>query len=686
MNEYAFRSIWLSVNHNSLKLKLILVGFVLLGIIVGFNTVFNLSSFYGFYTESINDDFSKSFNTSILVKYIGAVIVVFICCIMILFTHINNATKNVTHISQFNKKLFSVVLFIIICLSQIFSSGIAALIFKNNYLSFNENKIEIFIGSIQSDINNLFDNPSITSFDSEALLNSKFFHLIPELKYIEIQNNYGEKLYADKKDINFTSDADNSYHTYRMEIEENKKTLGYISIKVSNKKLNEKLVDIGIDLITMIVITIFFSVELLILTFAYLEQVSSQSKLNIINYKFMRPAIFLFLFGLDLSLAFLPLHMENLYKPIFGLSKDVIIGLPISVEFFFVGIAIFISGIWLDKRGWHEPFLIGLTLACAGIFYSWLAPDALHFIISRGIAGFGFGLSLMASQGFVITYSDDNCKTQALAHLIAGIYAGSICGGAAGAILAEHIGYNFVFLSGAIIMCTVIIYTIIFMRTAFNNPESNSELRQQVNPAYSISIWRQFLYFISNKNVLSLIFLSSLPASIAVVGFINYFSPIYLNRIGVSESSIGRILMIYGICLIYVGPLISKYIDASNNKKLFIFLGCMLGSLAFLSFTMFEGIVVISVAVFLLGLSHSFILPSQTSYALKLEVTKNLGEGKAIGIFRSSSRLGQMLGPVIFSWVIAASNINDSITYLGIIYMIMAFLFLAITQKDRVLN
>ena len=303
----------------------------------------------------------------------------------------------------------------------------------------------------------------------------------------------------------------------------------------------------------------------------------------------MRPAIFLFLFGLDISLAFLPLHMENLYKPIFGLSKDVVIGLPISVEFFFVGIAIFISGIWLDKRGWHEPFLFGLALAFVGILYSWLAPDALHFIISRGIAGFGFGLSLLASQGFVITHSDDNCKTQALAHLIAGIYAGSICGGAAGAILAERIGYSLVFLSGAVIICVVIVYTIIFMRTAFNKPELKSEIERHIKSVNPVSIYKRFLYFLSNKDVLSLIFLSSLPASIAVVGFINYFSPIYLNRIGVSESSIGRVLMIYGICLIYVGPLISKYIDASNNKKLFIFLGCMLGSLAFLSFTILKG-------------------------------------------------------------------------------------------------
>ena len=104
-------------------------------------------------------------------------------------------------------------------------------------------------------------------------------------------------------------------------------------------------------------------------------------------------------------------------------------GLPITVEFIFVGLSIFIAGIWVDRRGWHGPFLTGVSLAGAGVLYSWLAPDAIHFILSRAVAGSGYGLTLMASQGFVITYSDGKSKARGLAHLFAGIYAGSICGG-----------------------------------------------------------------------------------------------------------------------------------------------------------------------------------------------------------------------------------------------------------------
>jgi hypothetical protein len=63
-------------------------------------------------------------------------------------------------------------------------------------------------------------------------------------------------------------------------------------------------------------------------------------------------------------------------------------------------------------------------------------------------------------------------------------------------------------------------------------------------------------------------------------------------------------------------------------------------------------------------------------------VTQELGEGKAIGIFRSTSRVGQMLGPIVFSAMIAATGIKSGITILGFAYLITALLFLVFTHSD----
>jgi hypothetical protein len=87
-------------------------------------------------------------------------------------------------------------------------------------------------------------------------------------------------------------------------------------------------------------------------------------------------------------------------------------------------------------------------------------------------------------------------------------------------------------------------------------------------------------------------------------------------------------------------------------------------------------------AVLLLGLSNSFIISSQSTYLLGLKVTQALGPGKAIGIFRATSRIGQALGPIVFSGLFMSENIRMSITKLGLFYLLTAFLFLVFTQKD----
>jgi predicted MFS family arabinose efflux permease len=158
--------------------------------------------------------------------------------------------------------------------------------------------------------------------------------------------------------------------------------------------------------------------------------------------------------------------------------------------------------------------------------------------------------------------------------------------------------------------------------------------------------------------------------------------PVYLHQLGIPQSTIGQVLMIYGICLIYIGPFISRYVDSTHDKKRYVFLGCLLGSGAFLCFYFFDGIISAIIAIMMLGLSSTFVLASQSVYALKLKVTKKLGEGKAIGIFRSTSRVGQMLGPFTFSWLFATADVNKGIMYFGIVYLMTAVLFILFTQKD----
>jgi MFS family permease len=105
--------------------------------------------------------------------------------------------------------------------------------------------------------------------------------------------------------------------------------------------------------------------------------------------------------------------------------------------------------------------------------------------------------------------------------------------------------------------------------------------------------------------------------------------------------------------------------------------------MAFLTFNVIEGIIAAAISMLLLGLSSSFVLASQSAYTLRLKVTEELGAGKSIGIFRSTSRGGQVLGPIVFSWLIVSTNIEQGIMYFGLAYFASAILFLVFTVRDK---
>ncbi len=454
---------------------------------------------------------------------------------------------------------------------------------------------------------------------------------------------------------------------------------GRVIARISREALNQRLVDLAADGVATILVTLLVLVELLLILCRYLRRHVTTAAAHGTNYfSIMRPAVFFFLFGVDLSMSFIPLHMERLYEPMFGLSKDFVMGLPISVEFLFVGIAILAAGVWFDRSNWRQPFVAGVVLASTGLLYSWLAPDATHFIISRAVLGTGYGLTLLASQGFIITHSNSRNKVYGLAQLFAGLYGGSICGSVAGAMLAERLGFGAVFLIGGVIVFLVLLYVAAMLPST-----AKSAPIQRVAPKRQLSATARTYRLLSNRSMLGLMLFSSLPASIAAVGFLYYFSPIYLNRLGASQSTIGQVLMLYGVCLVFLGPWLSRRINTAASKKLAIFAGCLLGGAAFLSFNALDGPLAVAVAVLVLGVSHSLVLSSQSAYVLDFKATRELGKGKAMGIFESSDRIGQMLGPIAFGCVIVATDIERAITYLGYAYVAMAFIFWLLTRNDR---
>jgi predicted MFS family arabinose efflux permease len=594
------------------------------------------------------------------------------------------------------------VLLLILGGAQIYYSASNIKGFRSNYLDITRAKTGQLGKLLKDDIDYLLSKGIQINrlFKIDALM-SEIIDATPEIGDMRIFNKDNELLYlADTQGIvNIQRDTtskpsaiqgverDDSFEVL-LALEKEKTTEGFLKVRLSQDVIGEKIKEIILDSVTVVTISLLFLMELVILFLILISREliktdqteSGETDSNI--YGMIRPAVFIFIFSTDLSISFLPLYMEKLYEPILGLSKDIIIGLPISFEMFFAGIMLVVAGIWMDRRGWREPFVTGIICCSLGAFLSGTAARGIEFIFARGIVGIGYGLALMAAQGFIFGTTYTKNRAQGIASLFAGVYAGSVCGGAIGAMLAERIGYAAVFFVATCGMILPILLVITIMKGVSKRASRTVAPQEIVKETTRL---KNFLKFISNRNVLSLLLFNSIPGALCLVGFLYYVTPIYLNRVGTSQSNIGRILMIFGFFMIYVSPIISRYIDRSENKKPYIILSGILSGLGLAAFYFFGGFMATALVILMIGLSSSFGISSRTAYVLSLRITQEVGVGEAMGTYRALERLGQVLGPLALGTAIAMVGIEKGVALVGALFIVFTFFFLIGAKSEKVL-
>ncbi|WP_238192979.1 MFS transporter [Methylobacterium frigidaeris] len=390
-----------------------------------------------------------------------------------------------------------------------------------------------------------------------------------------------------------------------------------------------------------------------------------------------RPAAFILLFAWALPLSIVPLRMASLASDMTAIPRQILLALPISAEMLAALVTALLAGWLTDRRGWQFPFLIGVVVCALGSALSGLASDPLAYVAARAVVGLGYGLAWMGIQGYVFAWSAARMRTQAVANLVAGIFAGHICGSATGAMLAGQLGQAGVFLVAAVAGLVPIPFAILAMRRYFGVPAANVPAAVAAPVANSAIEAGPggFGVLARDRSFVALLLLSVVPFSVAQVGLLYYTVPVYLADRGVGQADIGRIMMIYGLSVIYVAPWLGRLVDRFRQKKPFIVAGGLIGG-AGLAFCYFDaGVTTLIVSVFLLGLASSLGGPAQSSFALHLPSVQRVGTGRAMGVQRAADKLGQMAGPLLVGALFASVGVSSGLLVTGLYYVGCTLLF-----------
>ena len=190
-----------------------------------------------------------------------------------------------------------------------------------------------------------------------------------------------------------------------------------------------------------------------------------------------------------------------------------------------------------------------------------------------------------------------------------------------------------------------------------------------------VNLFANIKNFFRNKNLLINYFISL--GLMAWLTIIYIYLPLYMSKEGLSEKTIGLVLAFTVIPLVILEIPVTKLTKYFGYKKLFCF-GFLLIALFGIA-TFFTNQIYIKLLFFILtNLGIAFVEPLKEAYFF--ETNKRSDEVNFYPIFKTSSDVGNLTGPLIFSTILLFTNF--SIMFLVASILMLIFALISLTLKE----
>ena len=409
------------------------------------------------------------------------------------------------------------------------------------------------------------------------------------------------------------------------------------------------------------------------------EKFRLQNVLNVKSGDIVDARIPLFVFSLaeELQKSFMPLFVSELYDTDSWISRDVMLGLPISVFMLVIALATPFAAGWVDKWGQKPLFLIGLIPAILGYLGCYFAQDAMDIVISRGLTALGYAVITISCQSYIAAVVSSENRAKGMAIFVGVLMTATMCGTALGAIIADRVGYQPVFLLSAVLSS----FAGVLAWRMFSGKVS------EASSAASKGAKGGLLLLTRNVKFVCIIVFCAIPTKIILTGFLYFMVPLYLVSLDASQSEIGRVMMVYSLIIIPLSPLASGIADKSGKMKELVLLGTVLSGGVLISLYGEASFYKLLLAVALMGVAHSILKAPLIASALEAaEATPEVGRTKVLGILRTSERIGSVLGPVLVATLLTLYDYGEAMAIIGVgvlVSALMMFIFLRVPDVKR---
>jgi predicted MFS family arabinose efflux permease len=217
------------------------------------------------------------------------------------------------------------------------------------------------------------------------------------------------------------------------------------------------------------------------------------------------------------------------------------------------------------------------------------------------------------------------------------------CGAVTGAFLAVQIGPQAVFAAAALVLSASVLY---LWQTAAK------EMMKLPTPLVQPSFEQQGA---SRRDYLglALFFLLVSAPTAAISMYLPYFFPVFAADAGAGPNVIGRAFLINGMCFVFIGPWLAAWARRHLRPAWAVALSAGLLVLGLMVFSASPQLATAFIAVSLMSLGDCFGIASQVAFVSSLPVGQRLGRSAIQDMQLNARKVGQAIGPMIFSAVTA---------------------------------
>jgi predicted MFS family arabinose efflux permease len=388
----------------------------------------------------------------------------------------------------------------------------------------------------------------------------------------------------------------------------------------------------------------------------------------------VRAPLFLFFFAEEMTRPFLPTFIGEVASTVPGLSREMVISLPIVLFMLIVALLQpWLNGV-TERIGRGRALRLGATAAVVGFVGTALAADLWQILAFRSLTAVGYAAVFVSAQGYIIDHTGGLNRARGLALLVTSIMVAALCGPLIGGIFADRIGIRLTFIVSAALSLAAVMTA----RLALSDDVG------QANRRLASVSFRDVMKVVLRPTMGLLLIGCALPAKLILAGLVFFMVPLVLSDEGFDQAAIGRVLMLYALAMLVLVPLVSRISQVPNRRPTLVILGGLLAASAVIHPFLWPEPWGAAAAVLQLGVAQALSITPQSALVgdIGRRVAPEISEGTLYGVFRVIERIGNAIGPLLAAWLLGGFGQGMTLTVLGTVVAAGAVLFAAAVLAD----